>query len=155
MTRGRVIGTVVVWLALSGVLWAAGARPAVVAIGGVVAAIAAVLLLTIELADAVVAQPWPRRHDVGRPAVGSNRWVVSLRHQLDRDRRYGSSELHETLVELLDDRLRTHRQLDRATDPVAAIGALPPALQRLVTDPPRPLTVASELREIVSEIEAL
>ena len=155
MTRARVIGIVVLWLAVSGVLWVADARPAVIAIGGVVAAIGALVLLAIELADAVVASPWPRRDDVGRPPVGSNRWVVTLRNQHERDRRYGGTELHETLVELVDDRLLAHRRLDRADDPVAAVAALPPVLQRLVTDPPRPLTSARELREIVSEIEAL
>ena len=144
-----------VWLALSAVLWAIGARPAVPVLAGLVAVVAAGIAVVRDLGGRVVPLTWTTRPDRHRTTSSADRRVATLHTQLERDRRFGSTDLRDTLVALVDDRLLAHRSIDRATDPAAALDALTPALAELVSGPARPVTSLRELHRIVTDIEAL
>lgn len=155
MTRARIGAAVAVWLAITLVLWAGGSRPAVIALGAVVAVVAVLAMVLVDVTDAVAGVGWTRRRDDGRSALGTERWVQPLRTELERGRRYGSTGIHDALVELVDDRLLSKHRIDRARDPGAAAAVLPPALRRLTAEAPRPLTSVRDLRTILDELDAL
>ena len=155
MTRLRVIGTVAVWFALSVLLAIAGARPAVVVIAGVVAVVATLTFLTVDLFHAVTSLHWSRRHRGLRFEPGSDQWGLKVRQQLHRAERSGSTELSDALVRLVDDRLVAHHGIDRARDEALAHRILSPALRRLVCHPPPHIAGVRDLDRIVTEIEAL
>lgn len=155
MTRRRVLVTLCVWLVLSISLEATGGRPAVLVLGGIVAVVATVILVMLDLAHTVIQVEWTRQRHERRSTGGSDLLVSSLHHQLYGARWSGSTELRDTLVELIDDRLLVHRQIDRATDAAEAMEALTPTLRRLVASPRRPATEVRELNRILTDIEAL
>lgn len=155
MTRAQAAVAGAVWLVLSIGLWAVGSRPAVVVLAGIVAVIAAGLVLLTNLVDDVLPIVWVGRSDAADSTRRVERCLTPLRNQLDLARRYGAPDLHETLLELVDHRLLAHHRVDRATDPSAAAAVLTPTLARLVGGPLRPITSARELRQILTDIEAL
>ena len=155
MTRLRVIGTIAVWFALSVLLTIAGARPAVVVIAGVVAAVATLTFVTVDLSHAVTSIDWGRRHRGLRFEPGNDQWGLKVRQQLQRAERSGSTDLSDALVRLVDDRLVAHHGIDRASDEAAAHRILSPALRRLVRHPPPRIAGVRDLDRIVAEIEAL
>jgi hypothetical protein len=155
VTRRRALVTLGVWLVLSVALGATHARPAVVVIGAIVGVVSAATFVMFDLLHAVMPLDWTRRPHANRSTRVSDQWAASLRTQLGQAKQFGSTELRDTLVDLVDDRLLVNRHIDRATDPVAAMDALSPPLRRLVAEPPRPVTSWRELRHIVTQIEAL
>lgn len=155
MKRSQVAIAAGIWLFLSVGLWLAGTRPAVAVLAGIVAVVAVGLVVLGELVDETIPIAWTRPPTGVDPGRRTERSLTPLRNQLDLGRRYRSPDLHLTLVELVDDRLAAHHRIDRAADPAAAEAVLPPALARLVTEAPRPVTSARELRRILSDIEAL
>ena len=154
MTRRRALITLCVWLLLSIALWANRSRPAVVLLAGIVAIIAAVIVVALDLGQAIVPVEWSRRPG-GYRSRGVDPWVISLRNQLDEGRHSGSTDLRERLVDLIDDRLLVHHHVDRAIEPVAAMGMLSPTLRALIEGPVKPVTSLRKLRRIVTEIEEL
>ena len=155
MTRHRVFGTAAAWLALSIPLTIAGTRPAVVVIAGIVAAVAALIFVMVDLSQAATSHHWHRRGRGPRFEPGSDRWGLKVRQQLNRAERFGSTELSDVLVRLVDDRLLAHHGIDRARDEAAADLALTPALRRLVDQSPYRVTGVRDLDRIVTDIEAL
>jgi hypothetical protein len=156
MTRWRAVVTVCVWLVLCVSLAATNARPEVLVLAGIVAVVAAVILVIFDLAKVVVRVEWipPRR--LPRSSLrGSDPRVGSLRNQLYDARRFDSTELRATLVDLVDDRLLAHHHIDRATDSAAAMEALTPALRQLVVGSRWPAVGARQLGRIVADIESL
>lgn len=156
MTRWRAVVTVCVWLVLCVSLAATNARPAVLALGGIVAVVAAVILVMFDLAKVVIRVEWiPPRHLPRSSSRGSDPRVGSLRNQLHDARWFGSTELRATLVDLVDDRLLAHHHIDRATDSAAAMEALTPALRQLVAGSRTPAVGVRQLDRIVADIESL
>ncbi|MEP7113520.1 MAG: hypothetical protein ABI862_09665 [Ilumatobacteraceae bacterium] len=155
MTGRRAMITLCVWLLLSIALWASRSRPAVVLLAGIVAILAAVIVVTLDLGRAIVPVEWSRRPRWSSSSQGVDPWVISLRNQLDQGRHYGSTELRERLVDLIDDRLLVHHHVDRTIEPAAAMGMLSPTLRAFVEGPAKPVTSLRILRRIVTEIEAL
>jgi len=155
VTRWRALATVCVWLVLSISLAATNARPAVLVLAGIVAVTSAVALVIFDLSNAVIQVEWPRPERVFRSTRGSDQRVNSLRTQLYDGRWFGSAELSETLVDLVDDRLLAHRHIDRATDPGAAMEALTPTLRQLVAAHRRSAVAARQLDRIITDIESL
>ena len=154
MTRWRAVATVCDWLVLSVSLAASNARPAVLVLAGIVAVVSAVILVTVDLSNAVIRIGWTRPKQVRRSTRGSDPRVSSLRAQLYDARWFGSAELRGTLVDLVDDRLLAHRHIDRATDPAAAMEALTPTLRHLVAAQ-RPVVAVRQLGRIITDIESL
>jgi hypothetical protein len=154
VTRSRALVTVCVWLVVSVSLAAANARPAVLVLAGIVAAVSAVILVGVDLSTTVIRVGWTRPRQVRRSTRGSDPRVNSLRTELYDARWFGSAELRGTLVDLVDDRLLAHRHIDRATDPAAAMEALTPTLRHLVAAQ-RPAFAARQLGRIITEIESL
>lgn len=142
MRDWRALLAAAVWLVLSVLLWAVGSEPAAVALAGIVAVIAALVVLLTDLVDVVVPVTWPRQEDDRREVRPPDRCLRPLRNQLDSARRFGSTEIHDTLVALVAQRAAPGRPL-------------PPSLAALVAGPPRPITSARELRQIITDIEAL
>ena len=94
MTRWRAVATVCVWLVLCVSLAATDARPAVLALGGIVAVVAAVIVVMFDLAKAVIRVGWiPPRRLPRSSSRGSDPRVGSLRNQLHDARWFGSTEL--------------------------------------------------------------
>ena len=155
MTRWRASVTVCVWLVVSVALAASNARPAVLVLAGIVAVVSAVILVIIDLSNVVVPVGWTRPRQVRRSTRGSDPRVGSLRTQLYDAWWFGSAELRGTLVDLVDDRLLAHRDIDRATDPAAAMEALTPTLRHLVAAHRSPAIAARQLDRIITDIESL
>jgi hypothetical protein len=154
MTRWRALATVCVWLVVSVSLAATNARPAILVLAGIVAVISAVILVLVDLSNAIIQVEWTRPRQVRRSTRGSDPRVSSLRTQLYDARWFGSAELSGTLVDLVDDRLLAHRHIDRATDPAAAMEALTPTLRHLVSAQ-RPAVAVRQLDRIITDIESL
>jgi hypothetical protein len=154
VTRWRALAIVCVWLVLSVSLAASNARPAVLVLAGIVAAVSAVILVMFDLSNAVIRVGWTRPRQERRSTRGSDPRVSSLRTELYDARWFGSAELRETLVDLVDDRLLAHRHIDRATDPAAAMEALTPTLRHLVVTQ-RPAVAVRQLGRIITDIESL
>jgi hypothetical protein len=155
VTRWRALATVGVWLVVSISLAATNARPSVLVLAGIVAVVSTLVLVMFDLANAVIQVEWPRPQRVFRSTRGRDERVNSLRTQLYDGRWFGSAELSETLVDLVDDRLLAHRHIDRATDPAAAMAALTPTLRQLVAGHRRSAVAARQLDRIITDIESL
>lgn len=155
MTRWRALVTVCVWLVLSVSLAATNARPEVLVLGGVVAVVSAAILVILDLAKAVSRIEWTRRRQVYRTTRGSDPRVSSLRNQLYDARWFDSTELRDTLVDLVDDRLMAHHHIDRAADPAAAMDALTPSLRHLIARSRHPGIAVRQLGRTVADIESL
>ncbi len=155
MTRSQALIALSSWLALSVALAAAGARPAVIVLFGIVAVVAVVIVVVLDMLEETAAIDWHQQRSHRRVIPGVDHRVRALRDQLYGARSLGSEELRVALVELVDDRLLVHRHIDRATDPDAAIAALTPTLRRLVGGDRRSGIPVRELDRIVTDIEAL
>ena len=155
MTRWRALATVCAWLVLSVSLVATDARPEVLVLGGVVAVVSAVMLVILDLAKAVSRIEWTRRRQVYRSTRGSDPRVSSLRNQLYDARWFNSTELRDTLVDLVDDRLLALHHIDRAADPAAAMDALTPRLRHLVAGSRHTGIAVRQLVRTLADIESL
>lgn len=155
MTRRRVLATVCVWLVVSVSLAASDSRPAVLVLAGIVAVVSAVILVMIDLSNAVIRVEWTEPRHVRRSTPDRDPRVTSLRAQLYDARWFGSAELRATLVDLVDDRLLAHRRIDRATHPAAAMEVLTPTLRHLVTGDRRSTVAVRQLGRIITDIESL
>ena len=155
MTRWRAVVTVCVWVVLSVSLAATNARPQVLVLGGIVAVVATVILVMLDLVRSVSRVGWTWRQRVHRSTRGSDPRISSLRTQLYDARWFGSAELRGTLIDLIDDRLLVRRNIDRATDPAAAMEALTPTLRHFVAGPRRPAVAVRQLSRIMTDIESL
>lgn len=155
MTRWRVSIVVGVWAVLALGLWASDASPAVLLLGAVVAAVVAVIVVAIDLTVEICGIDWTSRPLAVPPGAGDDPVVASLRQQIRSASWGGSTALRDTLLAAIDERLWAHHRIDRAADPVAAAGVLTPRLRRFVERQRRREVAAGELRQILTEIEAL
>jgi hypothetical protein len=155
VNRTRAIVVVAVWALAVLALQVSGARPAPLIIGGIVAALAGLVFATRDLFRSARTVTWSRRSPGVRFTRRNDPRVSSLRRQFTGTNWQGSSELNDTLIDLVDDRLAAHHGIDRAIDPVASDIMLAPSLRHLVAEPDRPLSGVRELRRIVTDIEAL
>lgn len=155
MNRRRLLVAVCVWAALVLSLWVSHARPAAFLLGGIVAVVVTIIFATIDLTGAISSVRWSRRSDLPVSTRGTDPRVSSLRHQVYRAWLSGSPQISNTLVDLLDDRLITNHHVTRADDPVAADKLLTASLRRLVAGPRRQTATVRELRQILTDIEAL
>lgn len=157
MSGRRSIAVLAIWGVVAASFALAGSDPSVLALGGIVVVIGVAVFASYDLVRFIApAAPGAR---IGDRESGRGRsddeTVLALRNALLRARRFGSVDLRDTLVELIDDRLLTAHQIDRGTDPDAALAVLTPSLRRLVADPSRPLASVRELRRALTDIEAL
>jgi len=155
VTRRRLLTATSVWAVLSLTLWASGSRPAVIVLGGIVAIASAVILVLVDVTGAVARVRWTKRTDQPGPARGEDPRVSLMRHQVRAAWLTGSTQLSETLVDLLDDRLSSNLHIERSTNSAAADRILTPSLRRLVSGPRRQTATVRELRQILTDIEAL
>ncbi len=153
MTRRRVLTVTCVWGVLLALLWVSRSRPAVLVLGGVVAVASAVILVMVDFTRTITQVRWTKRTDQPHPTHDHDSRVSSLRHQVRGAWRTGSTQ--SVLVELLDDRLSAHHHIERSTNPAGADELLTPSLRRLVAGPRRQNATVRELRQILTEIEAL
>jgi len=139
MTVWRMLAAASIWLVLSLSLWATGSRPAVIVLAGVIAAGASLVVSVIDVTRGITDTGWSRPRSSGRPRDGDPR-VTQLRHQMIGARQFGSTELRDRLVSLVDDR---------------ADQALTPTLRDLLTGSPRRLGSRRTLAQTITDIEAL
>ncbi len=143
------------WLLLALALWVSNAKPAVFVLGGIVAVIGAGVYLLVDMADAVDEVEWSRRSRRQVFVRPADIRVSALRRKAQGSWWSGASDIGDTLVDLIDDRLLAHHHVDRTTDPAAAAAVLTPALQSLVAAPRRSSISARELQQLLTDIEAL
>ena len=155
MTWRRLVVLAGVWGLLALALWASDARPAVFVIGGIVAAIGSALFVLTDLADSVDGVEWTRASRRPREVNRPDPRVSSLRSKAQGSWWSGATDLGDTLVDLVDDRLQAHHRVARETDPQAAAALLTPALRALVDAPRRASMSPRELNELLTDIEAL
>ncbi len=142
---------VVLWIGL----WASDASPAVLLLFAVVAAVVATIVVTIDLASELCAVEWTSRPARSLEPATSDPLGASLRRQIHGAAWSGSTSLHDTLVDVIDERLLAGHQIDRAVDPAAATAVLTPRLRRVIAGQRRRQVVPSELRLILTDIESL
>jgi hypothetical protein len=150
----RVVLPVAAWLVLITMLWASDSRPAVAVLGGVVAVVAAGLVVVIDLGRSA-APPWSPRTELPAARPGSDPRVSSLHRDIDGAEWTESTALHDSIVDLVDDRLRTGHGIDREADPDAADAVLSPALRDFVARPRRSDTSARRLDRVLTDLEEL
>lgn len=155
MTRRRMLVTLCVWLTVVVSLWASDAEPAIAVIGGMVAVVAAFTFVMVDLGGAVKWIRWTKRSDQGASTPGIDPRVSSLRHHVYGAWLSGSTRIRDTLVDLLDERLLAHHQIVRTVDQSTADELLTPSLRRLIAGPRRQTATARELRQILTDIEAI
>jgi hypothetical protein len=146
---------VALWVVLSAALWVTDASPAVLVLGAIVAVLTAIFFVMVDFGTRTVGVVWLQQQDRRPPRPDRDARVTRLVQDTTAERSSDSSRLHDTLVELVDDRLATHHDIDRALEPEAAMAALSPALRRLVAGPRLRNANARTLRRILSDIEAL
>lgn len=150
-----------------------GMEPRLILVAFVVMTVAAAMWLVLDLGNAAEPLHW---HDYGLNDAGPaqpDRRVRALRSRLERnartrrtsstvnsagdDRSSPHDEIADTLVDVIDDHLRSEHGLDRSHRPEAAAAILGPDLTRFVTDPSarRSMTQRRSLARTVSMIEAL
>lgn len=154
MSRLHVAVAAAVWAVLVVSLGLAEAAPQAIALAGIVAAGSAAVVTVADMTAAPAAVARNRRSRRSR-GVGSDAQTVALRRQVRSTRVLGSTELHDTLVALVDDRLVAHHGIDRSTDPAEAERVLDPVLRRLVSSGRSRSIPVRELRRIVEAIEEL
>mgnify|MGYP001171027980 FL=1 len=155
MRRWRVLAALGVWAALVVALWVSDARPAALVLGGVVAVLATAVFVLVDLVAGISRVQWTQRSQSSNASARLDRPVESLRRQARSAWLTGSTQVNDTLVELIDDRLLAHHRIDRRANPVLANETLTPALRHLVAGHRRPVTAARDLRQILTDIEAL
>ncbi len=155
MTRRRLLVAMCCWAVLVVSLWASNSRPSVIVLGGIVAVVVAIVFVMIDLAGTVSRVRWTSRSDHPVSSRGTDPRVKALRHQVYGAWLTGSPQISDTLVDLLDDRLITNHRINRSTDPANADGLLTARLRRLVAGPRRQTATVRELRQILTDIEAL
>jgi hypothetical protein len=155
VTRVRVLVAVSVWVLLSVGLWASDADPAVLLLGAVVAAVVVAIVVAIDLVTAGSGLEWTRPPTATLPVSADDPVVTSLRRQIHGASWGGSTMLRDTLLDAIDERLLAGRQIDRSNDPAAATAALTPRLRRFVERQRRREVAPGELRQILTDIEAL
>lgn len=155
MTPRQVLATAALWLLLSGLLVASDSEPAVVVLGGIVAVLAAMVVVAVDLGREVALVVWPKqrsRHLVPRE---DDRRVAKLRHQGQASARFEPDELQGTLAALVNDRLRANRGIGSEEAAAAASTVLSPALRRLIEGRSHRAVSIRELNRVLSEIEEL
>lgn len=155
MIRRRIITIVAVWAILVFLLWVSDSQPAPLAVGGIVAAITALIFVVFDVVSDPVRIDWGGNDRPPPPPASADPRVVDLRRQLEAAWRADSTRVTTTLVELVDDRLSAHHHVDRATDPDAAALLLSPTLRRLTAATRRQAITPRELQRILTDIEAL
>jgi len=149
-----VLATASIWLVLSLSLWATGSRPAVIVLAGIVIVGAALVVSVVDVARDIGDTGWSRPRITNRP-INDDQRVTQLRHQMAGARQTDSSELHDRLVSLADDRLIVHHGIHRSEQPLLANRALTPTLRALLNRSPRRLGSRRTLDQTITDIEAL
>jgi len=155
MTRSRLLGALGAWVVLSVALWVSGARPQVIALGGAVAAIAAVIATAYDLGTSTLRVGWPQPRMEGPAPREEDPRVAQVVRDARAAIRSDSPQLRDTLIDLVDERLLVHHNIDRSVTPDLAARMLTPNLQRLLTSPPHRIARVTELRAILTDIETL
>ena len=149
-----VLATVAIWLVLSLSLWVTGSRPAVIVLAGIVVVGAALVVSVVDVARDIGDTGWSRPRTTTRLGDGDQR-VIQLRHQMTSARHTDSSELHDRLVSLVDDRLSVHHGIHRSDQPLLANEALTPTLRALLNGSRRRSGSRRTLERTITDIEAL
>ncbi len=155
MTRLRVGVGLGLWVLLWGSLALTNSQPSPLLLAGIVAVATVAVSVAIDLTEAAVPVAWTRNYRRRGIIRRSDPRATAVRQQVFGARRAGSSRMHASLVELVDDRLLVHHQINRQTDPQVAASVLTPRLQRLISSPRLATTTVRELRRIVTDIELL
>jgi hypothetical protein len=155
VTLRRLELTVAAWLTLTAMLWLSDAKPAVFGLGAVIAVIAALVFATMDFVRAVTSIGWPQARVDRTPAADRDERIKRVRLRATAAARTDSRQLHDDLLELVDDKLAVHHDIDRSAAPGEAMQKLTPTLRRLASGPRRRTANPNELRRILTDIEAL
>ncbi|MEN9645683.1 MAG: hypothetical protein RL238_2352 [Actinomycetota bacterium] len=155
MTPLRVGITAACWLLLWGALAVADAQPDPLLLAALVTVLAVGVVVLRDLVDTVEHVEWVSPFEVGPGRRGRDARVDTLRRQLDGAPWMSRQSIGDVLVEIIDDRLLAHHDVDRYEDPAAANALLTPRLRRVVADPGRAAPILRDVNQIIDDIEAL
>lgn len=155
MTPLRIAITTACWLLLWGTLALADAQPDPFLLAALVVVVAVGIIVLRDLVESVEHVEWVSPYEVGPGRRGRDARVDTLRRQLDGTPWLSRQSIGDVLVELIDDRLLAHHDVDRYEDPAAANALLTPRLRRVVADPGRAAPILRDVDRIVDDIEAL
>ena len=104
------------------VLVLAGTGPRLVLVAGIVTTLAALGWMALDLGETVQPFPWPTRTAPSMATLGADARSRLLRTRLANVSAEGHTirHLHDSLVDIIDDRLITDHLVDRFVDPDAA-----------------------------------
>lgn len=130
-----VVAIVGVTIAVDAFMVVADMGPHVVLVASLVGLVGVGLWFVADLADVALAAENPRRHP-SAPTARADRRVMQLRTGLAYGRadRVSIVQLHSTLVDLVDDQLRTVHHVDLAEDPDGARAIIGEELYAFVDD---------------------
>ena len=123
--------------------------PHVVLVASLIGLVGVGLWFVTDLADVALAAVGNSRRNASEPAARADRRVMQLRTGLAYGRadRVSIVQLHATLVELVDDQLRTVHHVDRAEDPDGARAIVGDELYAFIDDA-RSAASLTELRKV-------
>ena len=155
MTPLRIAVATTCWLLLWGTLALADAQPDPLLLAALVVIVAVGIIVLRDLVETVEHVEWVSPYEVGPGRRGRDARVDTLRRQLDGTPWLSRQSIGDVLVEIIDDRLLAHHDVDRYEDPAAANALLTPRLRRVVADPGRAAPILRDVDRIVDDIEAL
>ena len=155
MSSRFVLVTAAVWLGLSLVLVTSDAKPALLVLAAIVSLIAVMLSVAIDLGRRTSAVDWPTPLPPAQVGASADNRTQKLRASATGAAQATTTTLYDTLIALVDQRLRLNHGIDRAADPEGADLILPDSLRRLIEGPNRKISDATVLSGILTDIENL
>lgn len=155
---GRVLLAAAVWVGTAVAAWVLGAQPHPGLLALVVAVVAAVLWLLLDLAEAAEPLRWPAPEPAPVRAPGEDPRLERLHRVLvqHRSSHEVGDTLHRQLAALADQRLLLHHGITREAAPDRAGELVGPDLLRVMTQrPPYPRLSAAQVDVLLQRIEAL
>jgi hypothetical protein len=156
-TRGRLVGTVLVWAGICGIGYLAGLHPSPVGLAAAVGATSLVLWTVVDLSGLVRPPSWfahvrdPEVSGSGDPRLTRLHRMMSSTGRS----RSSAAEAHALLTHVVDERLRDGHGVVRTQQPERARQLLGPDLHTLLDDPRHVPTDPAALSALLERIEAL
>lgn len=157
MWRRRLVGGFAAWAVTFALSVVAGTDPQPVLLAALMALVAGIAWLAVDLSEMVSPAEWDTWASSARRRGSDVRVGVLQRALEDIATRQEVERLHPMLVDLVDERLEAHHGVRREQEPVRAAALMGDELTQFVEHPPPPVRFGNlmYLGRIVGRIEEL
>ncbi len=157
MWRRRLLGVAVAWAVTFALSVVAGTEPQPVLLAALMAVVAGVAWLAVDMSEMVSPAEWDTWAGSARRRGNDVRVGVLQRALEDIATRQEVEHLHPMLVDLLDERLDAHHGIRREDEPGRAAELIGDELAQFVDHPPPPVRFGNMayLSRIIDQIEAV